>query len=117
MSDFMPVERIDFAEFGSLTAMTLSENSVIMLQLKPGVQLDMVAAQRLRERTQSIFPDNPVVVMDGSMMDLKVYDFPTPEPTPDQVLEKKIRVVANVISLAIMAVRVVRWARHRRHAV
>lgn len=119
MSEFMPVERHEIAQFGQLTAMQIDVDTVIVLELKPGVDLPDHTAVILRDRLKMIFPSNPIVVIDPEKMSLKVVDQPEAtkpsKPTAWEIFSP-VAVELAAIVIVLSAKKVVRRIRRRRAA-
>lgn len=119
MSEFMPLERHEIAQFGQLTAMQIDVDTVIVLELKPGVDLPDQTAAVLRERLRLIFPSNPIMVIDPEKMSLKVVDQPEAsapaKPTTWEIFSP-VAVELAAIVIVMSAKKVVRRIRRRRAA-
>ncbi|MFF0498559.1 hypothetical protein ACFYU5_19290 [Nocardia aobensis] len=119
MSEFMPLERHEIAQFGQLTAMQIDVDTVIVLELKPGVDLPDHAAVILRDRLKMIFPSNPIVVIDPEKMSLKVVDQPEAtapaKPTAWEIFSP-VAVELAAIVIVLSAKKVIRRIRRRRAA-
>lgn len=120
MGEFMPLERHEIAQFGQLTAMQLDADTVIVLELKPGMALPDGTAAILRQRLTAIFPNNPVIVIEPEKLSIKVVDQPAEatavaKPTAWEIFSP-VAVELAAIVIVLSAKKVVRRIRRRRAA-
>lgn len=114
MSDFMPVERVEFADFGPLTAVDITEGSVIVLELR-NWQLSADDTALLRDRCQAIFPANPVMVVDPKKLGVKVMDQPQDTGRAEaEAARDRVRAFWAALSAVTVVVQIVRGLRARR---
>lgn len=120
MSEFMPLERHEIAQFGQLTAMQLDADTVIVLELKPGTELPDNTAAVLRERLRYIFPNNPIIVIEPEKLSIKVVDQPAKaaadaKPTTWEIFSPVVVELAAIVVMLTVK-KVVRRIRRRRAA-